>query len=101
MNKCYEHHCWVKPRGRPRKHYSRTNIKKGYDKTHWGKFNKIIDELKKERVLYLFPHGDELHCCAILDNAAIIRGIEIANKFRVSEGLPEFPAALKELLEML
>ena len=56
MNKCYEHHCWVKPGGQPKKHYNITNIKKGYDKTHWGKFQKNIDKLQKEDLLITFPH---------------------------------------------
>ena len=93
----------AQPGEQPHRHHSMTNIKKGYDRTHWGKFRKIIKNLRSEGLLYIFPHkGDgEPHVCAILDDALIKKGIGIANIWRVAEGLIKFPKELEELLKML
>ena len=102
MSKLYHMKCWVKPHGNPRRHHSLTNIKKGYPKHHRGsKFDKNLSRLAKERLIYIFPHGTEHHCCAILDHEAIHQGIQIANQYRLAEGIPAWGNEFEELLKSL
>ncbi|MHA1973320.1 MAG: hypothetical protein ACTSW1_10015 [Candidatus Hodarchaeales archaeon] len=100
MNKLYSHGCWQKRGKRPRKHHSITDIKKGYPKHFRGKFEKIINNLKKDDLLVIFSHGGdrEHHICAILERDALVRGIELANQFRMSEILPLWDDELEEIL---
>lgn len=46
----------------------------------------------------MFPHGDELHVCAVLDNDVLKEILPICNAFRRAEGLPEFGHDLREML---
>lgn len=100
MSKLYHHGCWQKRGKPPRKHHSITNIKKGYPKSHRGKFTKILKQLQRKGLINMFPHtgNGEHHVCAILERDILPRGIEIANKWRVSEGLPPWSNEFDELL---
>ena len=100
LNKLYSLKAWVKPGGSPHRHHSITNIKKGYPKNHRGKFDKILKNMQKDGLLQLFPHSGngELHVCAILMKDVIIMGLEIANKYRVCEGLPPLDVEFREVL---
>ena len=100
LSKLYYHGCVTRYGGKIRGHHSITNVKKGYRKDHRGKFDKILRKLKNEGLIILFPHsGDrDLHVSAVIDDDKIEKGLEIANKFRISEGLPPLNKELKEIL---
>lgn len=101
LNKLYVDGCWAHPGKRPRKHYSKTDLPKGYDKSLRGEFKDAIKELKKLRVIMEFPHhGDgEHHFCAIRDDTLIAVGLPICNMYRRAVGLPHLNAEFEEIFE--
>ena len=100
MNKVYSFRAWVKPGGRPHRHHSTINLQKGYPKHHRGKFNNLIKELNRNRLIHLFPHhGNGLHASALLSKQAVSEGIRLANGFRVSVGLPPWDESFREILD--
>jgi len=101
MSKPYHHGCWQKRGSQPRKHHSLTNIKKGYPKSHRGKFEKTLKQLQKDGLINIFPHtgNGEPHVCAILEHDTLNKGIAIANKWRTAEGLPPWSNEFKELIK--
>jgi len=98
ISKLISRGCWVKLGGQPRKHISKTNVKKGYPKHHRGKFEKQLKILKQKGLIYMFPHGDELHVCAVLDDKILDRSLSLCNRWRKAEGLPELDEELREIL---
>ena len=103
LSKLYYHGRVTHRGGKIRGHHSITNIKKGYRKEHRGKFDKILRKLRNEGLLILFPHsGDrDLHVSAVIDDDAIEKGLEIANKFRIAEGLPPLNREFREILKSI
>ena len=98
LSKLFSHGCWIKPGSQPGKHHSVTNIKKGYPKNYRGKFDKQLKRLRRRGLIHMFPHGDELHVCAILDDEVLEDSLSLCNMWRMAEGLPELDEELREIL---
>lgn len=103
LNKLFNHGCVIRSGGQPRGHHSITNMKKGYPKEHRGKFEKILQKMKREGLLVLFPHsGDgELHVSAVIDDEIIEKSIEISNTYREAESLPPWNREFEEVFSSL
>lgn len=101
MSKLITHGCCMHRGGAPQRHHSFTNMKKGYPKEHRGKFDKILKRLERDGLVYIFPHSGENHVSAIIDKDVIVRTLEVANRFRSAEKLPQWNREFKEDLETL
>lgn len=101
LTKLYCDGCWAHPGKRPKKHYSKTDLPKGYPKHFRGRFEKEIKALKKMHLIMEFPHsGDgELHYCAIRDDSLISVGLPICNSYRTAVALPPLDKEFKDIFE--
>lgn len=103
IHKLLHYGCVIRRGGKPRGHLSTDNVKKGYAKSDRGKFPKILKKLEKEGLICSFPHGGdgEPHVSVVIDDDVITKAIEIANKYRLAEGLPPWNREFKEVYESL
>lgn len=83
-------HSWVIPGKDPKRHYPLTDMKKGYPKQWWGRFDKEFKELRREGLVHIFSHigGGEDHICAVKAEDAVVRGLVCINKYLASEKMP-------------
>jgi len=81
------------------KHTSIDNLPKGYHPKFRGKFPKIIEALRKDGYILVFPSGREKHVCAVLDSEIIKSGLIICNTFREAVGLPPLDKNFLEVLK--
>ena len=76
------------------KHMNIKSLPKGYRNQHRGKFPKLIEDLRKEGLILVFPSCGEHHVCAVLDSDLVDIGLQLANVYLQSVGLPLLPDKL-------
>ncbi|HUS88507.1 MAG TPA: hypothetical protein VMW91_03910 [Desulfosporosinus sp.] len=81
------------------KHTSVKNLPKGYPPKYRHRFSRVVKDLKKAGLIIIFPSCGENHVCAVLDPELVDIGLQIANAFRQSAGLPLLPDKLTKALE--
>jgi hypothetical protein len=100
LNKLYLGGFFAKQgKGHHGKHTSIDNLAKGYNIKYRGGFPKIIQELKKDGFILIFPSSGEKHVCAILDAQKIERGLVFVNEFRNDVGLLPLGPKFREVAD--
>lgn len=95
MNKLYMRGYFAKPGKKHHgKHTDVKNLPKSYPPQYRGKFPGIVEQLRKAGLILVFPSCGEHHVCAILDPDLVDIGLNFANAFRQSVGLPLLPDKL-------
>lgn len=70
------------------KHTSTKNLPRGYPLKHRGEFPREVKALRRAGLILVFPSGKEKHVCAVRAPNIIDIGINLANAYRQSVGLP-------------
>jgi hypothetical protein len=78
-----------------KKHIDVDDIPKGYPLEHRGKFSKLVNELKKEGFINVFPHGSKKKAYAIWESIDL--GLTLCNAFRESVNLPPLNKKFREI----
>ena len=98
LNKLYLGGYFAKRGGRHHgKHTSIKNLPKGYAPKYRGDFPGIVDELRRDGLLLVFPSGGEKHVCAVLETQKIESGLLMVNAFRRSTGLLPLDRGFREI----
>jgi hypothetical protein len=100
MNKLYLGG-WFAKKGKKHhgKHTNVKNLPKGYPPKYRGKFKQVVKDLKKAGLIIVFPSCGENHVCAVLNPELVDIGLQLANAYRQSVGLPLLPDNLSKALK--
>lgn len=80
------------------RHTELANMQKGYPPDKGGFIKTACDQMRGKMVL-IFPSTGEYHICALLEDDAIRRGLEICNYYRREYELPPLDMDLGEIQE--
>lgn len=100
LNKLYLGGYFAK-RGRKHhgKHTSTRSLSRGYEPKYRGDFPSIVNELRRDAFIIVFPSAGERHVCAVMEPQKVESGLLIVNAFRTSVGLPPLDRRFKEIVD--
>ena len=88
LNKLYTLKCFAKRNNlRHGRHTELKNMQKGYPPDKRGHVNSACQRMKNRLVLIFRSTGED-HVCALNEDEALAKGLELCNKYRSSAGLP-------------